>query len=183
MRTGILLVGPRGSGKSTWAASLVQQHPEVLVFNRDKFFAANFPNGFDPYTNQLSYACELYWKSVSDAIGDRLSGTFVLDYFTGYERARRTLVKEVLRGKLGLDVVYAHVLLTSRTRTIQQYVERERIKQSGLNAACAAHDYDLFWKETGDIFPLGECKQCTFDAVRLIDPDDPQLVLPWMPLL
>lgn len=154
------------------------RHPEVAVFNRDAFIETYYPEGLDLYAGLASQAIDDFWLAASEKTADTAIETFVFDYFTGSAEERSDILLNRIRKQLALENVSLHFLMTSREKTVQQY-----IKRASLPYHIAQNDYDHFWRNVSDILPenADDEKNFHFDTVRFIYPT--QLVLPGMPLL
>lgn len=182
MKKGILVVGPRGSGKSTWTQHIKEHHPEVTVFSRDQFFAEHFSDGFDPYSGMIRHAAQQFWEWCSEQTKDK-EGTFVFDYFTGWTSERTKIGHRLRASPICMNVVTIDLLITSQERTVRQYAARPGMKEQHLTEREGLHDFKLFWENVSDIFPDNDTRPHVpypFDGVRLISLD--QLVLPGTPL-
>lgn len=120
----ILTVGCQGSGKSTWARSYIQSHPEILYLSTDVMREELFGNASDQTANSLIYG-KMKQKTeaaLRDGKSVLLDATFVRKSW------RKDNIK--LGRQLGATLV-AHVFKADRKTLIERV--QERTAGGGLN--------------------------------------------------
>jgi len=161
MRQAILLVGPRGAGKSTWLANNIAYYEGAVSYSRDEFLAKNFPDGFCRYNFPIEIGIEAFWKDARDREAATPSQTVFYDYWTGFVGERRRVV-EKLR-EMGFDKVFAYWVRTPKETTIAQFLQREG---SAYTRHSAEWDWSLFHENVADL--TGDV-DCPFDGVSHIN--------------
>jgi len=91
-----LLVGPRGAGKSTYAAKIVEHNPGSLLISRDAILIELFGSEHtDPYSGAGYYAMETLFDRLREKLVEKTGSSIVLDCWTGSSQERQYLVKKL----------------------------------------------------------------------------------------
>lgn len=172
-----LLVGQRGSGKSTFASTVKKQHPEVLFLNRDDILIEMFGSVHpDAYSGGHFVAIkELYCRFTQITANQDESKT-LLECFTGSFFERQVLIRD-LRAN-GATKVIALYFVTPVELVRQWFWQKPGIAKMGdqkkrgqdvvyYSENAPSHDFEAFHDLARKIDING------FDEVIRIDPLNP----------
>ena len=111
MRTVIVTVGQRASGKSTFCEKAILLDPSLLCISRDKILTQLFgKTSLDPYTGGHIYAAECMWKLVKEHLDASSDITMILDAWNGSSEDRARIIRKLK--KFRVDRIEAWYFVT-----------------------------------------------------------------------
>lgn len=182
MKKVILLCGPRGAGKSTYAEAVRVMHPEVKVVNRDRIAMRMFGGvSLNPYTGQHECVLWRLFERVSRMLAvQREDAVILLDCWNGYAHDRQNIIRRLKN--YGADEVWAWYFLTSIDVSARWFYARE--SRNGLNEKqwksyrerSYREDFLFFHKQASDLMEQyaaqGKEPDVEDDTVWWFDPDN-----------
>ena len=124
-KTVYLLVGPRGSGKTTYGKKLMENHLELKSISRDQILIRLFGSVYtDPYSGAQWIAYRIMEKLLKYRLKEE-NITLLLDCWTGETRERKEILQ--MLKKFGADQVIALYFLTDVENVKQWFWEKPGI--------------------------------------------------------
>ncbi|MEA4910490.1 hypothetical protein SDC9_33241 [bioreactor metagenome] len=145
----VLISGPRGAGKTTYAKKMAKSEPDTYLFCRDTIMIQYFgKNTFDPYTeNPFPFLRSVLKETIERcvSISKRKDVTLIVDWFTGYNHQRFKLLDFFKKIAPESETV---ILLADigHDECVRRFYEREG-KKGGWNPS---HDYHLYQETIQD---------------------------------
>ncbi|TSC81496.1 MAG: hypothetical protein G01um101420_968 [Parcubacteria group bacterium Gr01-1014_20] len=177
-----LLVGQRGSGKSSYAKRLLANQPELLLISRDEILVHKFGStDTNPYGGAQWYVLEIMHRFLRFVLRTRPMAKIILDCWTEDSKDRASLVQKLR--EYGATRVTALYFVTSREVVNSWFWLKPGIakmeemgKHDGENlvyfsADAPSRDYDTFHRLARHINSDG------FDQVIRIDPRTEPIML------
>ena len=195
MKTAILTVGTRGSGKTTFCKKVKSLHPEVILLCRDDYFDEHFGrHTFDPLTGDIESAIESFWGYATKMIlNSPVDSVFLIDFWTIYEFSRKKIIARLYDA--GISEVRCWFFNTPLETNICWFIERETNVPNSKEfyEFCVRRDYWSFRENVSDILlrgvqeddadncqldPKREWYRFHFDQIVVVNPitDPPELI-------
>jgi predicted kinase len=170
-----LLVGQRGSGKSSYARHLVAAQPELSIISRDEILVRKFGStDTNPYTGEQWYALEVMHRFLRFVLKTKPKAKLILDCWTGGSKERKALIRKLrdygatrivaLYFTTPRDVVSTWFWLKPGLAKITEMHTRQGQNLTFFSEDAPLRDYDLFHQMAQSIDSDG------FDEVIRIDP-------------
>ena len=173
VNTVYLLVGPRGSGKSTYGKKLVAGRQDLTMISRDEILVSQFGStDISPYSGGHQFAKE----EVSRLSRERLQSgeSFVLDTWTGGGYERQSLIMELRGG--GATRVIALYFITPVDFVREWFWKKPGVARLGEMGAKERMGFTFYLEETPerdhDLFHAlaAEIDSDGFDEVFRVNP-------------
>lgn len=145
----VLISGPRGAGKTTYAKKIAKSEPNTYLFCRDAIMIQYFgKNTFCPYTENPFPLLRRVLKETIErcvSLSQRKDITLIVDWFTGYNSQRFELLDFFKKIAPESETV---ILLaeTNHDECVQRFCKRE----SEASRHHASRIYNLYQKTIQD---------------------------------
>lgn len=170
-----LLVGQRGSGKSSYGKKLMDQYPDLKAISRDEILIRLLGSvNTDPYSGGIYFAYEIMYKLISRRLKDPFTTKLILDAWTTDSNSRKQLIKKLR--EYGASKIIALYFVTPLNLVEKWFWKKPgiaKISEMGKRKDkdvvffpeyAPKHDYEVFHKSASDIESDG------FDQVIKINP-------------
>lgn len=193
MKIVYVLSGPRGSGKSTYARTLLKAHPNLCYLSRDELSMKLFKStSHNPYTGDGEYVTSVLFEKAEKILKRKGDVLLLFDCFNGYASNREWFIKQF--DKFGADKVVCLYLITPLETCVKWFFQKKKAERRGYSENMIIHDYKFFHKkalndldynptedEYADIRDTLNHFPMKFDAIRRINPC--QLTFPGFPMI
>jgi len=181
MKTAILTVGPRWSGKSTFCNQIIRSRSEIVLVSRDAILIELFGSTcISPYSGGHGFALEKMWEITTEYM-QRNEMLMILDCWNGFAEERNEITKKLR--SIEIERIIAWYFITPEDVCLRWFMEdaedeikKEKSKYRELyiksKQTSYLHDYQLYHSQPVD-FIQG------FDCIRKINPV--HLFLPFKP--
>ena len=164
----ILLSGPQGAGKSTYAENICQMNPSAQLVSRDALLMEIYGTVyFDPYCGFPMDIYETMYKKIKDLINERKKHyhcVVIVDCWNGSCRDRTHLIGKFKEHDA--DKIICWKFITEYSLCKYWYQKREGDK------FYSEHNFDMYHRTSENIEKDG------FDGVSYVHPLQLQLLFP-----
>ncbi len=150
-----LLIGQRGSGKTTYTKKLTEEDKKFYVINRDDILIKLFGSvHLSPYTGEHFYADNIVFRLLRKKLSAKNEVKIILDYWTGSSLERRTLIRKLR--EYGATKVIALYFITPLELVEKWFWEKPGIAKMSrireprkeevvyFSEDAPSHDYEIF---------------------------------------
>lgn len=175
MKTAILTVGPRWSGKSTFCNQIIHSHTEIVLVSRDAILIELFGSIYlSAYSSGHLVALKKMWEITAEHM-QRSKMLMILDCWNGFAKERNTIT-EKLRS-VGAERIIAWYFITPEDVCLKWFMGEIKNEIKGKNPKWIKlhketkqesyiHDYRLYHSQPVD-------STQGFDFIKKINPLEP----------
>ena len=177
-----VLIGQRGSGKSSYGTRLIKDQPELIPISRDEILVRRFGSVHtSPYSGSNQHVHVVIHRLLRRKLCTQTGISILLDTWTENSQQRKLLVKKLR--EYGANRIVALYFITPlevvetwfwKKPGIAKMSEMSTRQGQGLSffsENASARDYELFHKLASEINSDG------FDKVVRIDPREKLIIL------
>ena len=128
MRTVILTVGPRGSGKSTFCKKVIQLDSNIMIVSRDEIIKEHIGTTEIGWYSDIRYVLDEMWEKVKALYFSNPNLTMILDTWNGSFYERSTIIEKLRI--LGVDIIIAWYFVTPRPNVTEWFWNKPEIIDS-----------------------------------------------------
>jgi predicted kinase len=181
MKIACLTSGPRGAGKSTYSALAKKSNQNIVILDRDRFYAEQFGSYyFDPYTGMHVYADKIFKQHIINSVKKAQENCrIIIDAWNGFPSERQDYA-ELLRSA-GIKMLACWYFTTPLKTCLEWFEQKE--EGDKMSTMGTTYHYHLYHEKAQDLksFNYDNRKCAYFDRVYEINPL--QLSLPNLPIL